>query len=305
MGCLSISILSNNPTLTCITPRSIVQNPSKEITLAGTNSLENEIIAHDGPAIILIGAQLGENIGKAVRAMYNFGLTDLRLVAPRDGWPNPDAIPAAAGADIVLEQARVYATTAEAIADLNFVYATTARRRDMIKTVVTPHKCAELMRRHATQGRKFGLLFGPEKAGLTNDDVALCDAIVSVPLNPAFASINLAQAVILLSYEWFQTGTDQPAEYTPQLGTAPATSEELQKLFNHMERELTEAGYFRHDQRRATMKRNLRNIFKRSALTHEEVSTLRGVVKALATGGGPGWIAEKAEIEAKNPVKKD
>lgn len=266
--------------------------------MAGTNSTEQEIIHQDGPAIILIGAQLGENIGKAVRAMYNFGLTDLRLVAPRDGWPNPAAIPAAAGADIVLDKARVYATTAEAIADLNYVYATTARRRDMIKTVVTPRKCAALMRGYSQSGQKVGLLFGPEKAGLKNDDVALADAIVSVPLNPAFASINLAQAVILMSYEWFQTGTDQPDQYTPQLDTTPASSEDLQRLFDHMERELTEAGYFRHDQRRSTMTRNLRNIFKRSELTLEEVSTLRGVVKALATGGGPGWIAEKAELAA-------
>jgi len=268
--------------------------------VAGTNSLENENIDESGPAIILIGAQLGENIGKAVRAMYNFGLTDLRLVAPRDGWPNPDAIPAAAGADIVLEKARVYDTTAEAIADLKYVYATTARRRDMIKTVITPKRCAALMRSYTGEGQKVGLLFGPEKAGLKNDDVALADAIVSVPLNPAFASINLAQAVILMSYEWFQTGTDQPDQYTPQLDTTPASSDDLQKLFDHMETELTEAGYFRHDQRRAIMKRNLRNIFKRAELTHEEVSTLRGVVKALATGGGPGWIAEKAELATKD-----
>ncbi|PHZ85369.1 rRNA methyltransferase [Paremcibacter congregatus] len=264
--------------------------------MAGTNHTEAEKLQQDGPAIILIGAQLGENIGKAVRAMYNFGLTDLRLVAPRDGWPNPAAVPAAAGADIVLEKAQVFETTAEAIADLSFVYATTARRRDMIKTVVTPRKCASLMREHATAGQKFGLLFGPEKAGLKNDDVALADAIVSVPLNPAFASINLAQAVILMSYEWFQTGADQPDQYTPQLDTTPATSEDLQKLFDHMEVELTEAGYFRHAQRRATMKRNLRNIFKRADMTKEEVSTLRGVIKALATGGGPGWLAEKAEL---------
>ncbi len=267
--------------------------------MAGTNSLENKMLHEDGPAIILIGAQLGENIGKAARAMYNFGLTDLRLVAPRDGWPNPDAIPAAAGADIVLDKARVYDSTAEAIADLNYVYATTARRRDMIKTVVTPRKCAGLMRGYSDIGQKVGLLFGPEKAGLKNDDVALCDAIVSVPLNPSFASINLAQAVIVMAYEWFQTGADQPDHFTPQLGTTPASSEDLQKLFDHMEDELTEAGYFRHDQRRSTMKRNLRNIFKRSELTHEEVSTLRGVVKALATGGGPGWIAEKAELAKK------
>lgn len=271
--------------------------------MAGTNSTEAEIIDPSGPAVILIGAQLGENIGKAVRAMYNFGLTDLRLVAPRDGWPNPAAIPAAAGADIVLDKARVYDTTAEAIADLSFVYATTARRRDMIKTVVTPRKCATLMRSATDKGQRVGILFGPEKAGLKNDDVALSDAIVSVPLNPAFASINLAQAVILMAYEWFQTGSDQPDEHTPQLDTTPASGDDLQMLFDHMERELTEAGYFRHEQRRATMKRNLRNIFKRSELTKEEVSTLRGVVKALATQGGPGWLAEKAELAkaAKKP----
>jgi len=267
--------------------------------MAGTNSLGDKIIDRQAPAIILIGAQLGENIGKAVRAMYNFGLTDLRLVAPRDGWPNPAAVPAAAGADMVLEQARVFATTAEAIADLHIVYGTTARRRDMIKTVVTPRKCAALMRASANGGQRAGLLFGPEKAGLTNDDIALCDAIVSVPLNPAFASINLAQAVILLAYEWFQTTAEQPEQYTPELETTPASSGDLQMLFDHMERELTEAGYFRHSQRRATMKRNLRNIFKRSELTHEEVSTLRGVIKALATGGGPGWIAEKTQLARK------
>jgi len=272
----------------------------KEIIVAGTNSLENDITDAGGPAIILVGAQLGENIGKSVRAMYNFGLTDLRLVAPRDGWPNPDAIPAAAGADIVLDKARVYDTTAEAIADLNYVYATTARRRDMIKAVVTPRKCADLMRTYVDQGQKVGLLFGPEKAGLKNDDVALCDAIVSVPLNPAFASINLAQAVIVMAYEWFQTGSDQPDHFIPALDTTPASSEDLHLLFAHMESELTEAGYFRHDQRRSIMKRNLRNIFKRAELTTEEVSSLRGVVKALATGGGPGWIAEKAELAKKD-----
>jgi len=265
--------------------------------MAGTDSSRKYDLQENGPAIILVGAQLGENIGKAVRAMYNFGLTDLRLVAPRDGWPNEAARPAAAGADVVIDKARVFATTEEAVADLNHVYATTARMRDMIKTVVTPKKCASLMREQVQDGRKVGLLFGPEKAGLKNDDVALCDAIVSVPLNPLFASINLAQAVILLAYEWFQTGTDIPEEYTPELDTSPASSEDLHKLFDHMEQELTQAGYFRHAQRRATMKRNLRNIFKRSDLTAEEVSTLRGVIKALATGGGPGWKAEKAAAE--------
>ena len=266
--------------------------------MAGTNHKEPSIL-QDGPAIILVVPQLGENIGKAVRAMYNFGLTDLRLVAPRDGWPNEAAVAPAAGADIVLEKARVYATTAEAIADLTYVYATTARPRDMIKEVVTPRHCANLMRGSVNSGKKVGLLFGPEKAGLKNDDIALSTAIVSVPLNPSFASINLAQAVGLLSYEWFQTGSDIPGSYTPTQDTTPATAGELQKLFDHMEEELEEAGYFRADQRRSLMRRNLRNIFTRSELTQEEISTMRGIIKALATGGGPGWIAEKAELEKK------
>ncbi len=273
--------------------------------MAGTNHKEPAKVADNGPAIILVIPQLGENIGKAVRAMYNFGLTDLRLVAPRDGWPNPDAVAPAAGADIVLEKARVYDTTAEAIADLKYVYATTARPRDMIKEVVTPKHCTALMRKFVNDGDKVGLLFGPEKAGLKNEDIALSTAIVSVPLNPSFASINLAQAVAIMSYEWFQSGDQTPDSHTPTLDTKPATAGELQKLFDHMEAELEEAGYFRSDQRRSLMRRNLRNIFTRSALTHEEVSTMRGVVKALATGGGPGWIAEKEAMRKKAAKKAE
>ncbi|MDA0708268.1 MAG: RNA methyltransferase [Proteobacteria bacterium] len=267
--------------------------------MAGTNHKQPSKIDENGPAIILVDAQLGENIGKAVRAMYNFGLTDLRLVNPRDGWPNEAAVAPAAGADIVLEKTRVYETTAQAIADLEYVYATTARPRDMIKEVITPKYCAELMRKSVNNHKKVGLLFGPEKAGLKNDDIALSTAIVSVPLNPSFASINLAQAVGLLSYEWFQTGSTIAQSYTTMLDTTPASAEDLQKLFDHMEYELEEAGYFRSDQRRSLMRRNLRNIFTRSSLTKEEISTMRGVVKALATGGGPGWKAEKAELAKK------
>lgn len=275
--------------------------------MAGTDHKKPTKIEDNGPAIILVVPQLGENIGKAVRAMYNFGLTDLRLVAPRDGWPNEAAVAPAAGADIVLKKTRVYATTSEAIADLKYVYATTARPRDMIKEVVTPKECCMRMQGAVNEGENVGLLFGPEKAGLKNDDIALSTAIVSVPLNPSFASINLATAVGLMSYEWFQTGTDIPKSYTPTLETKPATSGELQKLFDHIEGELEEAGYFRSDQRRSLMRRNLRNIFTRSEMTHEEVSTVRGVVKALATGGGPGWQAEKAKLakKAQKSAKND
>ncbi|WP_417318945.1 RNA methyltransferase [Emcibacter sp.] len=263
--------------------------------MAGTDSTQAPILHDNGPAIILVGAQLGENIGKVVRAMYNFGLTDLRLVAPRDGWPNEAAWPAAAGADVVLENAKVYATTADAIQDLHHVYATTARMRDMVKPIITPRKCAEVMRDRVDQGLKVGLLFGPEKAGLRNEDVAPCDAIVSVPLNPAFASLNLAQAVVVLAYEWFQAGDQTPESYTPTLETTPATGEEMQQLFDHLEGELMEAGYLRHEKRRPTMVRNLRNMLTRAQFTQEEVRTLRGVIRSLATGGGPEWQKEKAE----------
>ncbi|WP_138380207.1 RNA methyltransferase [Luteithermobacter gelatinilyticus] len=273
--------------------------------MAGTDHTQPAILHDNGPAIILVGPQLGENIGKAVRAMYNFGLTDLRLVAPRDGWPNPAAWPAAAGADVVLDNARIYATTAEATADLHHVYATTARSRDMKKSVITPRRCADLMRRQVSQGHKVGVLFGPEKAGLKNEDVAPCAAIVSVPLNPAFASLNLAQAVVLVAYEWFQAGDETPAEYIPELDTRPATGEEMQGLFDHLESELMKSGYLRHEERRPVMIRNLRNMLSRARFTHQEVSTLRGVIRALATMGGAGWQQEKAARETDgNPEKE-
>ncbi len=251
-------------------------------------------MTHHGPAIILIGAQLGENIGKAVRAMYNFGLTDLRLVAPRDGWPNEAAYPSAAGADFILDKAQVFNTAAEAIADLQFIYATTARKRGMIKKIVTPEHCADLMRCAINNGQKGGILFGAERSGLVNDDISLCDAIVTVPLNPDFSSLNLAQAVILLSYEWYKSGDATTKEYVEMQDAVPASSQDMQRLIEHMESELTDAGYFRHEKRIPTLQRNIRNIFKRTNLTKEEVTTMRGIIKTLATGGGEGWKAEKA-----------
>ena len=261
--------------------------------MAGTESTQPFAMRYQMTAIILVRPQLGENIGKAVRAMYNFGLTDLRLVAPRDGWPNPDAVPAAAGADMVLENAKVFDDLKGAVADLHHVYATTARRRDMVKPVVTPRHCADLMRDYTLQDQKIGMLFGPEKAGLRNDEVALADAIVSVPLNPSFASINLAQAVILMAYEWFQAMDDTPDTYQPPVDVMPATKADLIDLYEHLEYELVEAGFLRYPQRRALMVRNLRNMLERARFTRQEVSTLRGAIKALVTGGGPKWQAER------------
>src|SRR5262245_34500598 len=180
-----------------------------------------------GPAIILVEPQLGENIGTTARAMLNCGLSDLRLVRPRDGWPNPKAVANASGADTVLEAARLYDSAEAAVADLKRVYATTARHRGMIKRVVTPRRGAAEMRKALARAEGVGIRFGPERTGLLNDDIALADAVVSVPLNPGFASLNLAQAVLLVGYEWFQAGDKAPASELVTNETRPATKAEL------------------------------------------------------------------------------
>jgi tRNA/rRNA methyltransferase len=236
-----------------------------------------------GPAIILVKPQLAENIGMVARSMLNFGLLDLRLVAPRDEWPNEKALPPSAGAGEVLESARVFASTAEAIAGLHFVYATTARVRDMVKTVATPECAAREIRKQAHAGRKCGILFGREAKGLANDDVALADAVLMVPLNPAFSSLNLAQAVLLVGYEWYRSGDETPGQALPiPKDTRPANKEELIQLFEHLEGELDACGFLRVKEKRPIMVRNLRNIFQRAQLTEQEVRTLRGVIKSLA-----------------------
>ena len=234
-----------------------------------------------GPAIILVEPQLGENIGTTARAMYNCGLTDLRLVNPRDGWPNPRAESAASGADVVLENARLFESTEAAVADLIRVYATTARRRDMVKPVLAPRLAAQEMRQLEARGETFGVLFGPERTGLSNDDVVLAEAILAVPLNPAFSSLNLAQAVLLISYEWY-LGEQPETRELPQAGSRPATSEELVHFFRHLEEDLTEAGFLLPIEKRPIMVRNLRNIFQRARLTDQELRTLHGVVRSLS-----------------------
>lgn len=228
------------------------------------------------PAIILVRPQLGENIGKAARAMLNFGLTDLRLVAPRDGWPNPDAGPAASGADIVLEQAQLFATVAEAVADCSHVYATTVRRRDLVKPVVTPEAAALAMQ---TAGSKSGILFGPERSGLETDDVALARTILTVPINPDFGSLNLAQAVILVAYEWskHQALSSPPVkELDP-----PAAQDELERLIAHVESMLQPTGYFWPHDRAPVTRRTLRSVLTKPGWNANEVRTLRGVLSAL------------------------
>lgn len=232
------------------------------------------------PVIILVRPQLGQNIGKAARAMLNFTLADLRLVAPRDGWPNPEAGPAAAGADDVLDRARIFDTVEDAVADLVMVWATSVRPRDMVKPVTTPEKALGEARSLAVKDQSTGFLFGPERSGLTNDDIALCDAILTIPVNPDFGSLNLAQAVVLVAYEWYRL----EGEREVWKGDPPVPKGELDGLHRQILAELDAAGYFRTKARRPVMERTLRNLFSHARLTSQQVQTLRGVVKAIARG---------------------
>lgn len=229
------------------------------------------------PVIVLVRPQLGENIGKAARAMLNFGLTEMRLVAPRDGWPNPDAGPSAAGADVVLERAQVYATLAEAVADCAHVYATTVRKRGVTKPVVTPEEAAREI--HAAQGRS-AIVFGPERSGLETEDVALARKIVTVPINPEFGSLNLAQAVILIAYEWSK-GIALASPPTEEL-LPPAPQEDLEGMIAQFDTMLEEAGYFFPPDRAAATRLTLRNVLTKPGWNHLEVRTMRGMLSKLA-----------------------
>ncbi|MBO6526771.1 RNA methyltransferase [Erythrobacter sp.] len=228
------------------------------------------------PIMVLVRPQLGENIGKAARAMLNFGLTEMRLVEPRDGWPNPSAGPAASGADTVLERARVYASTAEAVADCAHVYATTVRKRGVTKPVVTPEEASREMA--GAQGRS-AILFGPERSGLETEDVALARAILTVPINPEFGSLNLAQAVILCAYEWSKH--EELAQPTQEELLPPAPQEDLDGLIAHLEAMLEAKGYFRPESRAEATRRTLRGVLTKPGWNHLEVRTLRGVLSSL------------------------
>lgn len=232
--------------------------------------------ATNQPAIVLVRPQLGENIGKAARAMLNFGLTEMRLVAPRDGWPNPSAGPAASGADIVLDQAKIYDTTAEAVADCTHVYATTVRKRGVTKPVVGPDEAGRAI--HSEPG-KSAILFGREAAGLETEDVALARTILTVPINPEFGSLNLAQAVILCAYEWSkQAALVQP---TQEELLPPAPQGELDGLIAHFERMLEPKGYFFPESRAEATRKTLRTVLTKPGWNHLEVRTLRGVLSSL------------------------
>ncbi|HIJ63394.1 MAG TPA: RNA methyltransferase [Rhodospirillaceae bacterium] len=239
--------------------------------------------AAPAPAIILVRPQLAENVGTTARAMLNCGLVELRLVEPREDWLCQKAVAASSGADAVLKAARAFSSTEEAIADLHRVYATTGRNRFMVKPVVTPRQAAAELRAHVAGALNTGVLFGPERTGLENDDVSLADVVITVPLNPDYCSLNLAQSVLLVGYEWFQAG--DPAEPRAMTkGAAPvADKAQLIGFFQHLERELDDCGFFRVGEKRPSMVRNIRNMFERADLTQQELRTLHGIIHELVT----------------------
>jgi tRNA/rRNA methyltransferase len=250
------------------------------------------------PAIVLVEPQLGENIGTAARAMANFALDDLRIVAPHEPWPNAKAVAASSGAHWVLDKARVFSDLREAVADLNYVFATTARARDMVKPVMLPETAVEETRRRQVEGQACGILFGRERWGLENDALSYADALVMVPVNPVFASLNLAQAVLLIGYEWFKSGDrkslgrqtrfdGRSKEGTPHDGSRPANKAELYGFYEHLERELDESAFLQPPEKRPTMVRNVRNMFARMEATEQEIRTLRGIIASLCRAHRP------------------
>lgn len=233
------------------------------------------------PAFVLVRPQMGENIGAAARAMWNFGLDRMRLVDPRDGWPNPRAVALASGAGRLLDEAGHYPTTVEAVDDCTFVLATTARGRGLTKPVLSPEEAMAQARDHALKGGRVAVLFGPERAGLENDDIARANAIISVPVNPQFASLNLAQCVLLTAYEWRRQTADIDHNRIEMAGADWATALEMDKLAEHYEDRLDQAGFFFPPEKAEHMKTNLRNLWSRMPLTRADVQILHGMMRQM------------------------
>ncbi len=261
---------------------------------AGTDGTKTP--GRGGPAIVLVRPQLAVNVGMAARAMANFGLSDLRLVAPKNGWPRTGehkdtAEAAAAGALHILHGARVFGTVAEAVADLTAVYATTARERGQGKPVLAPDAAMAAWAVPVAAGEPRGVLFGPERTGLDNDEVALADAVVTFPVDPAYGSMNLAQAVLLVGYEWRRHAAGPALPFGAVERSPPATRDAVLSFFEYLEGALEAAGFFRPDGKQPVMRRNLRNIFHRIGMSEQDVRTLRGAVVRLVEGprrrGGP------------------
>jgi tRNA/rRNA methyltransferase len=241
-------------------------------------------VERPGPCVILVEPQLADNIGAAARAMANFGLTRLRLVKPREGWPAERAYVMASGAHRILDQAQVYDSVEAAIGDLNFVFATTARAHDQAKPVVDAVAAAQIAAEKVAAGESVGLMFGRERNGLENDEVALADHIITLPVNPAFASLNLAQAVVIVAYEWFKLTSGGELPFDMPRKSAAAPREQLLAFFANLEHELEKVEFFRPPDKRETMQINLRNIFSRMQPTQQDIQTLSGVIMAIAEG---------------------
>src|SRR3978361_1313005 len=237
-----------------------------------------------GPVVVVVAPQLGENIGMAARAMGTFALSRLRIVNPRDGWPNIAAQRAASGADQILEQAQLFDTVEQAVADLSLLFATTARAHDQAKPVVSPAEAAPEIVTHAAAGDGVGILFGRERYGLQNEEVALANRIITFPVNPGFASLNLAQAVLLIGYEWFKHSTGGALPFAMPEHSEPASQHQMQAFFDNLVRELDKVEFLRPAEKRETMLVNLRNIFTRMDPTKQDMHTLHGVVMAIAEG---------------------
>ena len=252
---------------------------------AGPDPLEAPAMAADipQPVVILVEPQLAENIGMVARAMANFGLRDLRLVSPRNGWPKKGAHSAASGATHILEASKLYDTAREAIADLNYVFATTARERGQMKRVFGPEPAMALAQERIAAGQGVGILFGRERTGLENDEISLADAIVTFPVDPRFSSLNLAQAVLLVAYEWHRQASAGALPFGGGERPPPAPREMVTSFFDYIEGELDAVGHFPED-KRPVMVRNMRDIFLRMGMSEQDVRSLRGVVRALAQG---------------------
>jgi tRNA/rRNA methyltransferase len=259
--------------------------------MAGTEqAITNDV--ETAPVVVLVNPQLGENIGMAARAMANFGLFELRLVDPREGWDREKALAAASGAADTVDKMSIFSTLQDALNDTHYVYATTARPRDMTKDVSTPEQAGLDMRARSKSGERLAILFGRERFGLTNDEISMADMIITAPVNPAYASLNIAQAVLLVSYEWYKHEATSLGQQTPELaalkgpglqmpGTRPATKDELYGFYSHIENELDASGFFKTEKLRPSMMRNLRNLFARANPSEQEVRTLRGIVTSL------------------------
>lgn len=233
------------------------------------------------PVFVLVRPQMGENIGAAARAMWNFGLDRMRITTPRDGWPNQKAVAMASGAGRLLDEAGLFDSTAASVHDRTHVFATTARTRGLTKPVVTPERAMQMAAQMIAEGGKVAVLFGPERAGLENDDITRANTIINVPVNPEFASLNLGQCVLLCAYEWRRQTIATPAERVDMAGTDWATGIEVEKLAEHYEDRLDEAGFFFPDHKAASMKQTLRNLWSRMPLTKADVQTLHGMMRQM------------------------